>query len=101
MIMATHETVRHTARILDPWETTALDIKECSRLEICVTLIENETARHGFETWPPKVQTAIRDQAKSWKGKNPDAEIKCISTAYLHETNTCVLIIHYSLPSKE
>ncbi len=87
----------HSARLLAPFEATAIDLAHCSRLEIQVTLYEHEKAQHGFDTWPAPVQAQVRRQAAQWLERNPGIELRCISTAVYgpEQARTCLMILHY------
>jgi hypothetical protein len=96
-------TPRHTARLLAPFDATAIDLARCDRLEIVVTLYEHEHAKHGFETWPEAVQKMVRRQVEDWLAKNAARDIKCISTATIDADRACLLIIHHDAkgPAKD
>lgn len=80
-------------RELGALNAAALDLRECDRLEITVTLYEHESAGLRFETWPHAVKTQIEKHLAEWATRNPTRAQRAVTTCV--GPGMCVLVLHH------
>lgn len=80
------------------WSSGILDLARCSRLEILITLYENETAGIRPEKWPQAVQLLIEKHIAAWAEKNAAQAIRAVTFAApkYQGQQSCVVILHHS-----
>lgn len=79
------------------WSTGVLDLETCSRLEIVISLYEQEKAGPHPNSWPQAVRNQIEHYVGEWAAKNTASEIVAVSyAAPLYDSRrSCVLIVHH------
>jgi len=76
-------------------DAAVIDVRGCSRIEFCVGMLADETARGlRFDAWPPNVQRVMEKQAADWLERNPGRAVRCVTTGVVKRN--CVMILHHS-----
>lgn len=88
--MATRST---TIRDMIAWEGCAIDLSDCTRIEILVPMNEYENAGPRFETWPDVIRRRVEECVQAWLKQNTARAIRLVSSGVVDRT--CVLIIHH------
>lgn len=82
------------AHELSEFDTTALDVAKCHRLELVVGLTEyDQGLSHRFETWPEIVRVKMQQYLDTWLQAKQGIEIRAVTTGV--RLRSCVLVVHY------
>lgn len=82
-----------------PWADLAIDLSDCSRLEISVALYEHERAGLRPDTWPPAVRAKVEKVIEQWLEKNTKREPRAVTYGIARELGKlpcCIIVLHHA-----